>query len=51
MMLLSLCLLLVLTSSVFVMSCLYCSHQIRFRDGYDSELETDYQELVKQYGK
>lgn len=51
MMLVSMCLLAVCINNVFIVSCLYCSHKIRFKDGYDSELENDYQELIRQYGK
>lgn len=40
----------ILTGSLFIAGWLYCSHQIRFRDGYDSELESDYQAMIKQYG-
>lgn len=36
---------------LFILGWAHSSHSIRYRDGYDSELETDYQEMLKYLGK
>lgn len=41
-------LLIILVGSVFTISWLYCSHQIRFQNDYDSELESDYRAISNQ---
>lgn len=51
MMLIMTCLIVLLAGGLFIAGWLYSSHQVRFRDGYDSELESDYQAMLKQYGK
>ncbi|HEM5005707.1 TPA: hypothetical protein U1181_001100 [Streptococcus suis] len=40
-----------LGGSLFVVSMLYANHQIRYRNGYDDELEGDYQTLMEQQRK
>lgn len=40
-------LLIILVGSVFTISWLCCSHQIRFQNGYDSELKSDYQTIIQ----
>ncbi|HFI0136929.1 TPA: hypothetical protein ACGOWW_000064 [Streptococcus suis] len=40
-----------LGGSLFVVSMLYANHQIRYRNGYDDELEGDYQTLMEQQSK
>lgn len=49
--LLMMCLTPLLLVGLFIGSWLYSSHQVRFRDGYDSELESDYQAMMEQYRK
>lgn len=36
---------------IVVLGCLIRSHQIRYIDGFDKELENDYQAIVKQIRK
>ncbi|WP_277294319.1 hypothetical protein [Streptococcus hyointestinalis] len=36
---------------LFIGGWLYSSHQIRFSEGYDKDLESDYQALVEQMRK
>ncbi|MCC9693159.1 hypothetical protein HK253_01810 [Streptococcus agalactiae] len=38
-------------SSLLIIGMLYANHQIRYRDGYDRELESDYQALMEQLRK
>ncbi|WP_162841145.1 hypothetical protein [Streptococcus suis] len=40
-----------LGGSLFVVSMLYANLQIRYRNGYDDELEGDYQTLMEQQRK
>ncbi|HEM2787492.1 TPA: hypothetical protein U0611_001857 [Streptococcus suis] len=40
-----------LGSALLVVSMLYTNHQIRYRNGYDDELEGDYQTLMEQQRK
>lgn len=49
--LLMMCLAIFLLGGLFIASWLYFSHQVRFKDGYDSELESDYQAMMEQYRK
>ena len=51
MMLIMICLIVLLAGGLFIAGWLYSSHQVRFRDGYDSELESDYQSMLKQFRK
>lgn len=37
--------------SLFIGTWLYSSHQVRFSEGYDKDLESDYQALVEQMRK
>lgn len=37
--------------TLLIAGILYFNHQIRYRDGYDSELESDYQALMDQLRK
>ncbi|MGT2945769.1 hypothetical protein [Streptococcus chenjunshii] len=37
--------------SLLTVGMLYANHQIRYRDGYDRELESDYQALMEQLRK
>lgn len=39
------------SSSLIIIGMLYANHQIRYRDGYDRELESDYQALMEQLRK
>lgn len=37
--------------SLFIVIWLYSCHQVRFSEGYDKDLESDYQALVEQMRK
>ncbi|WP_179854387.1 hypothetical protein [Streptococcus agalactiae] len=39
------------SSSLIIIGMLYANHQILYRDGYDRELESDYQALMEQLRK
>ncbi|HGD2254390.1 hypothetical protein [uncultured Streptococcus sp.] len=39
------------SSSLIIIGMLYANYQIRYRDGYDRELESDYQALMEQLRK
>lgn len=39
------------SSSLIIIGMLYANHQIRYRDGYDRELESNYQALMEQLRK